>query len=237
MREIAEEYGRDPSFRAFVINTVLGGVQDRDYEGQARAILAWVQQNIRYVNEPEELLQSPAYTLKVRSADCDDLSILIGAMAYSVALPWRFALAGFRRGLPIRWVEGTPQPWGANFVHVYNMIGWPPFSPTVWRSAEPTIRTAPLGFDVVLHASRGGPGGAAIPEMQGRAGWSGLPRTLRPAFSGWGSEGNSAPSLLEPPASEGWLSTVIKKAFTLELMVAVIQATITWWVVSRVVRR
>jgi hypothetical protein len=78
-------------------------------------------------------------------------------MAHSIALPWRFALGGYReipggRKKRVRWIEGQPWPKGrVQFVHVYVMLGWPPFGPQKWASAEPTVRGLPLGHDVVLH--------------------------------------------------------------------------------------
>ena len=172
LREIATAYGRDPHLRDFVIQTVIRGVPNRDYPGQARAILAWIQQNIRYVNETNEQLQSPAYTLRVRHGDCDDLATLMGAFATSIALPWRFALAGKDgAGRPYRWLEGAKggrPPWRAKFFHIYCQLGWPPFNPRVWASAEPTMQGAPLGFDVVAHGhGRDRHGAPTLPELAG----------------------------------------------------------------------
>lgn len=131
---------------------VLRGVAPRDFRSQAAAILKWVQQNITYLNEPNELIQSPAYTLRVRVGDCDDMAILICTMAEAINLPWAFVLAGQKPdGTQVRWSErmkGRP-PFRANFYHIYVELGWPAFNPSTWASAEPTIKTAPLGYDVV----------------------------------------------------------------------------------------
>ena len=170
LREMAERYGHDPKMAEVAVDILRGaGAQPRDYHAQAAALLAWVQANIYYVNEPDERLQSPSHTLRVKLGDCDDLAILLGALATSIGLPWRFVLAGSSRRGPARWIEGTPNRTGAQFSHIYVQFGWPPFRPATWMSAEPTIKGAPLGYDVVSH---GAPRGAAsdLPAGAGQPG-------------------------------------------------------------------
>jgi len=181
LRRFAAEHGRDPALREFTINKVLRPAgafgTDRDYPAQIRALLAFAQ-TFSYVNEPDEQLQSPYYTLKVRFADCDDLAILIASMAHSIRLPYRFVLMGKGTfGKPVRWIEGTRMPRGVRFHHVYLQLGWPPFKPKHWVTTEPTLPGAPPGYDVALHGmpprgpdgrynfSRGAPG-AAFGEVQ-----------------------------------------------------------------------
>ena len=65
---IAENAGRDPQLATVAVNIIRNaGVPPRDYMGQIRALLRWVQNpnNVYYVNEPDERLQDPFYTLKV----------------------------------------------------------------------------------------------------------------------------------------------------------------------------
>lgn len=169
LRRLAEAYGRDPRWREFVVKNILAGVQDRDYRGQAAAILNWMHARLRYINEPDEQLQSPWETLRLGFADCDDMGIFGAAAAEAVALPWRFVLAGRNaKGARVRWVEGTRNPsWGAKYAHIYLLFGWPPFAPTQWEVAEPTVATAELGTDVVMgEDTRGGYApGASLPEV------------------------------------------------------------------------
>jgi len=173
LRDLAEKHGRDPRLRNLVIQEVLrGGMGEqaqRDYPRQAAALLKWVQDNILYVTESGEQLQSPAYTLRVKHGDCDDMAILLAAMAESIRMPWRYVLAGRHKGRPVRWLEpafkrpgqlgvkGLPPremrnpPRGASWHHIYVALGWPPYQPSEWRAAEPTVKGAPLGYDVVEH--------------------------------------------------------------------------------------
>lgn len=48
------------------------GVQPREYEKQAAALLRWVQdpENVYYINEPKERLQDPLYTIDKKLGDC-----------------------------------------------------------------------------------------------------------------------------------------------------------------------
>jgi hypothetical protein len=199
LRNLAEKYARDPHMRWFVVNEVLrpAGVQPRDYPGQAAAMLQWVQANIYYTNEPDEQIQSPWRTIKVRTGDCDDMAVLLAVFAEAIALPWKFALAGRGPGgTRIRFVEGSYMPWNVEFSHIYVMLGWPPFNPTQWASAEPTIAGVPLGFDVITNGVQEAPTGevklgtrrpvkavATLPELAGYGG------TIvgRRAWSGWGA--------------------------------------------------
>ena len=75
---IAEQAGRDPQLATVAVNILRQyRVPSRDYRGQAAALLKWVQQNIYYVNEPDERLQDPFYTLKVKYGDCFPASTLL----------------------------------------------------------------------------------------------------------------------------------------------------------------
>lgn len=62
-------------------------------------------------------------------------------------------------------------PWSASFAHIYIQFGWPPGRPTTWVSAEPTMKNAPFGYDVVEHGLAVSPAGqVSMPEL---AGWQG----------------------------------------------------------------
>ena len=150
LRELAVRYGGDPHMRFFVVNEILkpAGVVQRDFAAQAAAMLRWVQQNIYYTNEADEQVATPWRTIAVKTGDCDDSSLLLATFAESIRMPWRFALAGHQGKKRVRYVEGERYPW-ANFSHIYVVLGWPPFKPAQWASAETTIRGAPLGYDVV----------------------------------------------------------------------------------------
>ena len=159
---IARMRGRDPRIATLAVNILKqSGVQPRDYEGQSAALLKWVQDNLYYVNEPDERLQDPLYTLKVGYGDCDDLSIMLGALLESIRMPWKLTISGTTRtGRKLRYHEGDKNyPKRVKWSHIYLCIGDQPFSPKRWEYAEPTVRGAPLGWDVVRN------GAEMMPEM------------------------------------------------------------------------
>lgn len=150
LREFVEDTARDPAIAEKATEIIRSaGVPLRDHEGEWRALLKWVQQNIRFTAEPKERIQSPQYTLTKRYGDCDDLGITLAALAYSLRLPFRFVLSGRRGRKRIRWVEGEGSPpSGANWTHIYVQAQWPPFRPTTFAWAEPTL-DVPLGWDSI----------------------------------------------------------------------------------------
>jgi hypothetical protein len=160
LRKVAVSSGRDPRIRELAWSILSSaGIEQRQYRRQAAAMLSWVQANIQYVNEPGEILQDPLYTLKKRAGDCDDMAILLASLYEAVALPWRYVLSGIQNGRKVRWVEGTQLPWGVKWAHIYVVVGWPPFRPRTWSFAEPTIKGATLGWDVIAGSQ------SALPEM------------------------------------------------------------------------
>ncbi len=151
---IAKMRGRDPTIATLAVDIFKkAGVEPRDYEGQAQALLDFVQNQLYYVNEPGERLQDPLYTLKVGYGDCDDLVITLGALLESVRIPWRVVISGNKGKKKVRYHHGDKFPGGEEkgyiWSHIYMMIGDRPFVPQKWRYAETTVRGAPLGWDVV----------------------------------------------------------------------------------------
>lgn len=161
LRDIVEDTSKDPAIvkKATSILTE-AGVAVRDHRAAWGALLKWVQTNIRYENEWGERVQSPQYTLShpQAGADCDDLAVLLAALGNSLRLPWKFTLSGRSHvGEKIRWVEGEGRcPRNADWSHIYLCVGWPPFRPTQWVFAEPTLKVA-LGWDTM--SARGAPQG------------------------------------------------------------------------------
>ncbi len=162
LREVAENSGRDPRVAHLAVQILKSsGVQPRQYKEQAQALLKWVQTNIYYVNEPNERLQDPLYTVKVGYGDCDDMVLLLAALFHSIRLDFRFVLSGKNNGKITRWIEGQREPRG-RWTHIYLMVGWPVFRPTTWAYCEPTIASAKLGWDIVQAKAGSAP---MLPEL------------------------------------------------------------------------
>jgi transglutaminase-like putative cysteine protease len=190
--KIAEQYGRDPRLATLAVSIFRQyGVKPRDYKGQAAALLKWVQKNIYYVNEPDERLQEPTYTLRVRYGDCDDEAILLYALYRSVRLPAKLVISGVNRaGKKVRYVQGDPNyPPGVSWAHIYVAVGDKPYGKCNWYFAEPTM-DVPFGWDVVSHSTD------AMPEMNASnyAGADAVPSDVSPLV--WVTLGAAAAWLL-----------------------------------------
>jgi hypothetical protein len=72
------------------------GVKPKDYFGEIKALFEWVQQNVRYTKDTVrvEVLHSARRMLELRAGDCDDFSILLGAMLEAIGHPVRLVLTG-----------------------------------------------------------------------------------------------------------------------------------------------
>ncbi len=196
LRQVAEQRGRDPRVRELVFGILQqAGADQREYVKHAAVLLKWVQDNILYLNEPGEILQDPLYTLQKRAGDCDDLADLLASLYEAARLPWRYVLSGFKpNGEKVRWVEGDRMIPGVKWAHIYLAVGSPPFRPTEWRFAEPSIKGVPLGWDVIAASEgRTAPGStpaSVLPELAAMHGVdaSALPApvaAMASAFEGW----------------------------------------------------
>ena len=102
-------------------------VPPKKYLREIGTLFEWVKRNIRYTRDiyRVELLHSPRRMLELRAGDCDDMTILLGAMLKAIGHPVRLALVGFnprRKKL---------------FTHIYLEAfckgWWIPLDPTVHR--------------------------------------------------------------------------------------------------------
>ena len=106
--------------------------------GEACALFDFVKRNIRYTRDifRVELLHSARRMLELRAGDCDDMTILLGAMLLSTGHPVRLVLAGFRKNRPHVYSHIYPEVnvsgrWIAIDATMDKPIGWAP--PVVWK--------------------------------------------------------------------------------------------------------
>lgn len=167
LRQIAMMRARDPRIAKLAVSVFkAANVQPRQYDRQAAALLAWVQnpKNVYYVNEAGERLQDPIHTIKIGHGDCDDSILLLTCLFESVGLPWKLVLSGVGANGKVRYIEGETPPPGVKWTHIYCMVGTPAFNPTTWYFCETTIQGVPLGWDVVSGDH------SYLPEMGGKKG-------------------------------------------------------------------
>ena len=78
------------------------GVRPKDRLGEVRALFEWVRRNVRYTRDiwQVETLHTARRLLELRAGDCDDMTILLGAMLMSTGHPVRIVLAGYHPAKP-----------------------------------------------------------------------------------------------------------------------------------------
>jgi transglutaminase-like putative cysteine protease len=114
------------------------GIRPKDRFGEVLALFEWVHDNIRYTRDifRVELLHSARRMIELRAGDCDDMTILLGAMLISTGHPVRLALVGFRRNRPHSYSHVYPEVnvggrWIAVDASTDRPIGWVP--PARWK--------------------------------------------------------------------------------------------------------
>jgi transglutaminase-like putative cysteine protease len=133
MKRLAREAIRSPN--QLVRNKALeifrnAGLPPRDWFGQIRALQAWVQNCIRYVQDPVdvELVQTPEVTLKLGTGDCDDQATLLASMLESTGHLAKFVAIGVKGG-PFSHVlveTKTGRGWAAAETILKKPFGWYP---------------------------------------------------------------------------------------------------------------
>lgn len=95
MRRLVDQAQGDPQFVRFAIDLVRN-VAAYDEYGEVKALFSWVQSNIRYTKDPvaKEKLYPPSELLKIRAGDCDDISMLLAALALSLGYPTHLVTVG-----------------------------------------------------------------------------------------------------------------------------------------------
>jgi len=126
MRQLVRDAVRDPSQR--IRETALQIIGSSGYVEQARRLQQWVQQNIRYIQDPPdvELVQTPQYTMQQTAGDCDDQAVLLASMLMATGHPAQFIAVGLNGG-PL------------SHVMVQTLVG------SQWLGVE-TIIPKPLGW-------------------------------------------------------------------------------------------
>ena len=113
-------------------------VPPKDRMGEVCALFDFVKRNIRYTRDifRVELLHSARRMLELKAGDCDDMTILLGAMLLSTGHPVRLALAGFRPDMPHAYSHIYPEVnvrgrWIPLDATMNKPIGWEP--PVLWK--------------------------------------------------------------------------------------------------------
>ena len=101
MRDLAMQAVKDPAqtIREKAL-AITQNLSPRDWLAQAKALQAYVRDNVRYTRDPVdfELVSTPQKTLQYMQGDCDDQATLLAAMLTSIGHPTRFVAIGMNGG-------------------------------------------------------------------------------------------------------------------------------------------
>lgn len=108
---------------------------ERDWDAEIRAIYDFVRANVRYGHDIREIdtYQSPMRTLESHHGDCDDLAVLIAAMA---------KIAGYPVKARVIRTEGA-EDWN----HIYALVGTPPMKPKKWVPMDASVKGKHAGWE------------------------------------------------------------------------------------------
>ena len=117
MRQLVDQAVGDASFVRQAIE-IVRTIPAYDHMAEAQRLYEWVSQNIRYTMDPvtKEKLYRPQDLLKIRAGDCDDISMLLGALAIAIGMPARLITISANAERP------------EEFSHVYLEVEVPPGS-------------------------------------------------------------------------------------------------------------
>lgn len=141
MREITIASLKDKKHGAFIRALAIRIASDcktKEFKCEAKALFEWVRDNVKWIRDTRgfETLQYPYRTLSFGAGDCDDLSILLGALATSIGIPTKF-----------RAIAANPMRKD-QYSHVYVIMD--PMGQEKWIPADPTVKTAAFGWESPL---------------------------------------------------------------------------------------
>lgn len=137
------QYRASPAVRVSA-QALVRDCPSRDTVCQIKTLHAWVRDNIKYLPDVRdvETIQTPDYTLSMRSGDCDDHAVLMASYVESLGKQSRFLAIGIRGEgfshvsaqvlLGTRWVNletiipTLKEAWGTLPAGAPTPIGWFP---------------------------------------------------------------------------------------------------------------
>lgn len=121
MRQLVDEALRDPSVIRLAADIVRPFPAFDDL-AEANALYEWVRRNIRFTKDPvnKEKLYPPAELLKIRSGDCDDISMLLATLLMAVGYPARLMTIA---------APGSPDQFSHVYVEAEIHGQWIPIDP------------------------------------------------------------------------------------------------------------
>lgn len=105
MRRFVKAGKVNPNIR-MLAESIISGIPGKNYRAEASAVHDWVNENIRYTRDINnvEMVKTPELILQTRQGDCDDMATLEATLLETIGHPARFVAVGFDQ---------------RNFSHVY----------------------------------------------------------------------------------------------------------------------
>lgn len=152
MAKIARYRAGHPTVRQLGIKILnQAGTKSHNHLDEALAIGRWVQQNIRYMKDPDgiELLQDPLFMIKQANlgearGDCDDMSLLIATLLISIGIRPYFKI--------VRWKKEK-----GNYNHIYVVvkeINYRQTSPVVETTLDAIVKDREIGTELSAMSSK-----------------------------------------------------------------------------------
>ncbi len=136
MQGLVKSGRRDPFIRDLSANLVIG-LAAKDFYGEAETIFNYVQSNVRYIQDINdvETLSPAQWVLSNGFGDCDDFSVLIASMLESIGHKCRFMAVSFEGPQDYSHVlvqTKIGNQWITADATEANPFGWQPPDITYW---------------------------------------------------------------------------------------------------------
>lgn len=125
MAQIARKYREALPLRNLAVS-IVGGLGNKDYMGEAAAVANWVRAHIRYTRDIRdvETIQTPDVTIENGAGDCDDQSTLVATLLEAIGFQTRFRAVKTERGGPFVHVLAEAEIHG-EWVPLETTEAWP----------------------------------------------------------------------------------------------------------------
>ncbi len=128
MQRLARQGRKDPGVIALA-EQVVKACPANDTKCEIGSLFYWVKSNIRYLRDVRDVekINTAERTLRVRTGDCDDMSVLLASLLEAVGNKTKFWVVGLQSG---------------EYEHVFVKVRLG----TGWVSLDPTVEQATLGW-------------------------------------------------------------------------------------------
>ena len=135
--DLVEEGSQDPYIRELTLKILDSyNVREKDHLGEINAIFDWIKNNIKYRGDVfcRDSYHTARRIVELKSADCDDYTILAGSMLASIGYPVGARIISTKPNIPYHHIYplvGVPKRGSALGMIDYKNMDWIPLDPTI----------------------------------------------------------------------------------------------------------